>query len=249
MIQQSFSSPFLSNFRRKIRRRLPNANYSPLRRLKTLLLVSVWCGVFTLLSFRHHRHHEQQHHHHHHWSKVHEEVEKWHLDDEDGVVPVLFKEWRITYPDEALFEWSEPPDDDPVDDDEASPGHSGRPVQLSPAQEKEAKVKLSKHQLNVVASDLIPLNRSLPDYRNDKYVTDAAAVFIHNYTRIACTPSLTYFLSRRITLPGVWSSDFPGVFRRRRSSWYSTTRRDRRYFAPSHPSSGDRRDDFCGKSF
>ena len=89
---------------------------------------------------------------------------------DDNVVPVLFKEWRRSYDDEALFQWEEPIEEGVNENGKHSPGHLGLPVQLSPSQEKEAKIKSGKHQLNVVVSDLIPLNRSLPDYRNKRCV-------------------------------------------------------------------------------
>lgn len=52
--------------------------------------------------------------------------------------------------------------------DTEAPGEGGKAVILDQALEKEAKRRSSLHSLNLVASDMISVNRSLPDYRNPK---------------------------------------------------------------------------------
>ncbi len=72
----------------------------------------------------------------------------------------------LGYPDSDLFSWTEPATEPP--DPPGTPGARGRPVELSPEQQREARRKASKHQLNLVASDLVPPNRTLEDHRNPK---------------------------------------------------------------------------------
>jgi hypothetical protein len=48
------------------------------------------------------------------------------------------------------------------------PGDLGRPVQIDPAFDAEQREKFKLNQFNLMASDMIALNRTVPDYRNAK---------------------------------------------------------------------------------
>ena len=48
------------------------------------------------------------------------------------------------------------------------PGEGGKAVVLSPREEKLAKERFKENQFNVVASEKISPNRTLPDYRNSQ---------------------------------------------------------------------------------
>lgn len=45
------------------------------------------------------------------------------------------------------------------------PGDMGKAVLIPPDREEESKEKFKIHQFNLVASDMMSLNRTLPDYR------------------------------------------------------------------------------------
>ncbi|VDM28274.1 unnamed protein product [Toxocara canis] len=48
------------------------------------------------------------------------------------------------------------------------PGEMGSPVHIDPSKEEERKKKFKLNQFNLMASDMISINRSLPDYRSSK---------------------------------------------------------------------------------
>lgn len=50
------------------------------------------------------------------------------------------------------------------------PGEMGKPVHIPPERESEMKEKFKLNQFNLMASDMISLNRSLADVRLDGYV-------------------------------------------------------------------------------
>jgi len=52
-----------------------------------------------------------------------------------------------------------------------APGEMGRPVVISEDRQVEMKEKFSINQFNLLATDLISANRSLPDVRMEAYVT------------------------------------------------------------------------------
>lgn len=56
----------------------------------------------------------------------------------------------------------------PVPELKGQPGEMGVPVEMSPGSEELVKEKFALNQFNILASDKISLNRSLPDARLDK---------------------------------------------------------------------------------
>lgn len=71
----------------------------------------------------------------------------------------------LTYPAEALHFWHEPPAQQPAADPNA-PGEMGAAVQFtSKADRTLASKRFKEHEFNVLASDRISLNRTLPDLR------------------------------------------------------------------------------------
>ncbi len=50
------------------------------------------------------------------------------------------------------------------------PGENGRPVQIPAHLKAESERRFKENQFNIVASDLIALNRSIPDQRSEAYV-------------------------------------------------------------------------------
>ena len=95
------------------------------------------------------------------------EIQEWHLEDPNGLPvlhPLVNPKWR-SYPEHKLFSWNSP--QEPEFDPDA-PGEMGKPVILDKARDREVKAKSSLHSLNLVATDLISLNRSLPDFRNPR---------------------------------------------------------------------------------
>ena len=51
-----------------------------------------------------------------------------------------------------------------------APGEMGRPVVIGEDRQAEMKEQFKVNQFNILASDLISANRSLPDVRMDAYV-------------------------------------------------------------------------------
>jgi len=86
----------------------------------------------------------------------------WQLDSEDAELPILSPladpSWLDGYSLKALVSWLPAP---PAED-HGGPGDGGRPVNI------RAGPRGSDYKLNVDASDAIPLNRSIPDFRNPK---------------------------------------------------------------------------------
>lgn len=61
------------------------------------------------------------------------------------------------------------------------PGENGKGVDIPKEQEKEKEEKFKLNQFNLLASDMIALNRSINDVRLDGYVvafTDVNPIFI-----------------------------------------------------------------------
>ena len=98
------------------------------------------------------------------------QIESWHKDDAN--LPKLFpnsnSQWKY-YPKKELFAWHEVPLHSVraiVSNNKSYLGEMGIPVKLPWHLEAEAKERFADHQLNVVASDLVSLNRRLPDGRH-----------------------------------------------------------------------------------
>jgi len=59
-----------------------------------------------------------------------------------------------------------------------APGEMGRPVVIGEDRQAEMKEQFKVNQFNILASDLISANRSLPDVRMDAYVMLFWTVFV-----------------------------------------------------------------------
>ncbi|CAG0889314.1 unnamed protein product [Darwinula stevensoni] len=68
----------------------------------------------------------------------------------------------LSYPLSALQAWEQAPS---VRPQIGSPGEEGKPVHIPPGQETEVEEKFKLNQFNILASDMISVNRSLPDVR------------------------------------------------------------------------------------
>ena len=114
-------------------------------------------------------------------NKIYREIASWSLQavNETITLPKLSslndKSW-LKYSKNELFSWNEYPTDFVHDDLEklnslshnkynSSFGHLGKAVILPDNLAKKSKEKMSLHQLNVVASDIMSLNRRLNDMR------------------------------------------------------------------------------------
>ncbi len=107
-------------------------------------------------------------------SVVHRKIDEWHRQDGsrkpllhadgDGGVGVKWK----TYPEGELFAWTDVPLHSVravVDNNKTYLGEMGEAVKVPWHMEDDAKRRWSEHQLNVVASEQVSLNRRLPDVR------------------------------------------------------------------------------------
>lgn len=93
---------------------------------------------------------------------------EWKRSDEDDM-PERFKRRRhdgddraITYAGHLLKRWRPVP---PVREKRGRPGEGGRGVTMRPDQDAIVKQKFKENQFNIMASDMISLNRSLQDVR------------------------------------------------------------------------------------
>lgn len=77
-------------------------------------------------------------------------------------ITICFLQESAQYPRSKLHTWDNAPT---VREHTGSPGEMGRPVKLPPAVERLVSDKFKINQFNVLASDAISLNRSLPDVR------------------------------------------------------------------------------------
>ena len=75
---------------------------------------------------------------------------------------LTFQGWHFDYPINELQRWKLKP---VVKEHPGFPGEMGKPVRTSPDQEALMKEKFKLNQFNLMASDSISLNRSLPDVR------------------------------------------------------------------------------------
>ena len=104
---------------------------------------------------------------------VHQTIAKWHQND-DKVIPKLFPKsnsvWK-KYPENQLFAWHEVPLHSvraTVENNKTYSGEMGVPVVIPKHLQASAKERQSVHQLNVVASEMVSLNRRLPDVRHER---------------------------------------------------------------------------------
>ena len=114
-------------------------------------------------------------------SKIYQEIASWSLQavNETGTLPKLSslndKRW-LKYSKNELFSWNEYPIDFVHDGLEklnplshtkynSSYGHLGKAVIMPENLAKKSKETMSLHQLNLVASDIMSLNRGLDDMR------------------------------------------------------------------------------------
>ena len=103
---------------------------------------------------------------------IHKEIESWHNDDKNRpkLLPSSDSKWR-KYPDQELFSWHDTPVHSVramVDNNKTYHGEMGAPVKVPPELEAKAKERYGIHELNVVASELVSLNRRLPDIRHER---------------------------------------------------------------------------------
>ncbi len=106
---------------------------------------------------------------------VHREIDRWHLSGDPQSLPRLSPlaspRWR-GYESDRLHEWSEPASLDEDNDEQhlglRRPGDQGSPVEIPADKEAEAARMSVKYHINLVASDMIPLDRTLKDYRNPR---------------------------------------------------------------------------------
>ena len=54
--------------------------------------------------------------------------------------------------------------------DPNGPGEGGKGVQIDKEKEEERREKFKQNQFNLMASDQISVNRTIPDYRTEKFV-------------------------------------------------------------------------------
>ncbi len=107
---------------------------------------------------------------------VHREVDRWHLSGGPRSLPHLSPlaspRWRGYEPD-RLHEWSEPRSLNEDNDGQhlglQRPGDQGSAVEIPAEKEAEAARTSGRHHINLVASDMVPLDRTLKDYRNPRW--------------------------------------------------------------------------------
>ena len=105
---------------------------------------------------------------------VHQTIAKWHHQKSSGNLPKLFPKsnsvWK-RYPEDQLHAWHEVPLHSvraPVENNKTYSGEMGAPVIIPKHLQASAKERQSVHQLNVVASEMVSLNRRLPDVRHER---------------------------------------------------------------------------------
>ncbi|KAG4069665.1 hypothetical protein HA402_014688 [Bradysia odoriphaga] len=85
------------------------------------------------------------------------------------------------------------------------PGELGRPVELSSKEEEEGKRRFKEHEFNVVVSEMISVNRSLPDVRvpecltinyQSRLPTTSIVIIFHNEAWCTLTRSMWSIINR-----------------------------------------------------
>ena len=118
---------------------------------------------------------------------VYKTISSWTLsgsNNNTNNVPILSslrdKRW-LKYSQHEIFSWKEVPihfvnnvlkdlDSKVHNENNSSYGDFGKPVILPESLHKQSQSKMSLHQLNVVASDVMSFNRRLQDKRSSRYV-------------------------------------------------------------------------------
>lgn len=80
----------------------------------------------------------------------------------DEVLPPIV---AIHYEEETLLKWHSP---ETVTGQPGAPGEMGKPVVIPPEQSEKRKELFKEHEFDIMASDMISLNRSLADARHPK---------------------------------------------------------------------------------
>ena len=80
------------------------------------------------------------------------------------------------------------------------PGDMGKAVVIPPDLEEESKQKFKIHQFNLLASDMMSLNRSLPDYRIPGYVQSFKSQGTRLKNRDYKISEVTQYRSNRIRI-------------------------------------------------
>ena len=152
---------------KKIRRFFRRFQYiPPTKRHILLITVCFWMSAITLWSIRHENgfaDFEKDPF----YTVIHQKISKWHKSDEK--LPSLKKS---VYSASELFAWHSLPLHSVravVNNSVNYLGEMGDSVQVPENLQNQAKKRFNTHQLNVVASDLVSLNRRLPDFRNPRY--------------------------------------------------------------------------------
>lgn len=94
------------------------------------------------------------------------------LDGGDGIAPIMGQGFAsggisMTYRSVMLKKWYQAPT---VREAKGKPGEMGKPVKIAADQKELMKEKFKENQFNLLASDMISLNRSLTDVRHEKWV-------------------------------------------------------------------------------
>lgn len=89
------------------------------------------------------------------------------LDGSEGIMGQGFASGGIsqTYRSLVLKKWFQAPT---VREAKGKPGEMGKPVKIAADQKELMKEKFKENQFNLLASDMISLNRSLTDVRHEK---------------------------------------------------------------------------------
>lgn len=80
---------------------------------------------------------------------------------EEPLPPII----AIHYESDTLLKWHSP---ETVTGQPGAPGEMGKPVVIPPEQSEKRKELFKEHEFDIMASDMMSLNRSLEDSRHPK---------------------------------------------------------------------------------